>query len=490
MKLSSLLIVPFLLTNLVHSAPQISPGHWQLHPLPQPQFTIPPNDLACWKFVQQHIRRPNHTYQPLPKNVKTAIQWIQKAQKQQQIYWKPGSILGRIQQLIDQHKQGNLFLLFGNNHRITKHYKFFNELWFSGQDGLQLEQVSHLALEAFVTSHQNLRFSSKQKKQLQHIWSTPQGRQQLLINPKARQLLSQLLLFDQQPLIDLYLHQKQQWPFRLLNILNHHLLRTTYPSSFIQEILATLKYAQQTQKKMTVVASDMSFALRKKTQHLACWLYPLREIFSLYMIQRRLSNKRNVIAYMWGARHIYKTHLPRFISPRSHTFSIKLQGGNTPNLWDHALSQLHLPNKMFAIETPNTLEADLLIHFPPERRWPLGLTQIEPISLAYLQKKPQHHIPTLTPLYKHQLKLNLLKIQQKFASCHITGQQWTQLNIQLSPEGNISQLDLYPNTTPPSWSHSCLLKILKHTQPFDSKQSMQLLFRIRFIPSSHNHKQP
>jgi hypothetical protein len=352
-------------------------------------------------------------------------------------------------------------LFFGNNHTITRHYRFFNELLHLGRDGLHLTGITHLALEAFVTDLQETPLSRQTVRWLRDIWGKNQ--RDLLRDPRHRQRLARLLLTSQQPLIDLYIHRKQDWAFHLLKVVNRFLLGRAYPPAFLKELEATLRHARHHPRgPIDVIATDMSLALRKRFYHVYCWIYPLREIFSLQTTQRRLQRKpqkRRVIVSMWGADHIRKQHFPRFLPPTTSSYSVRLAGGSKPDLWDIALAQLRWPLRSFALETPNAEDADLLIHFPPKGSLALASTQIREIALARLLRQTQgsrwNDFSPIPHTYQNNLRQVLQVLQPRLDRCHRHGYAPLHIQLHIGPSGRILRTIIQSNPFR-AWSEQCI----------------------------------
>ncbi|MCB9637749.1 MAG: hypothetical protein H6727_02445 [Myxococcales bacterium] len=460
-----LFILFFLQENASHADGQVKGGEIILEEAPQPTYPFPKDISACWDYTKRHIQRPKQVYRTYPQTVDEAVKWLLEARRRGRLHLQKGAILGRLQSEIDQHQKGDLYLFFGNNHTVVKHYQFFNELLQPGKDGLYLSGLTHLALEAFVTDHESKPFSRRMLRWLRKIWGKDQRR--LLRDPQKRQHLAKLLLTSQQPLIDLYIQRKQAWAYRLLKIVNRFLLGRSYPLAFLREVEKSLQHARHYPGgHLDVVATDMSLKLRQRFYHVFCWIYPLREVFSLQMVQRRIQKvpaTRRVIAYMWGADHIRKQHFPRYLPKTTSTFSIRLGGGSRPDLWDLAFARLGWDLGTFALETSQAEEADLLIHFPPKGRWNLAGTQIQQVALARLLRKSQgSRWPEPNPFpitYRNNVLRVLQLLQPRLDRCHRHGHASLDLQLHVSPTGRIKRTIIQKNPFH-AWSEQCVRLVL------------------------------
>ncbi|HAA59196.1 MAG TPA: hypothetical protein DCE42_30895 [Myxococcales bacterium] len=457
---------------------------------------FPANESECESYVQRHIKRqPPSKRRHYPRTIKEAIMWIKKARDEGRFYAQQGQVLGWLQSRIDQHKKGNLFLLFGNNHNIIEHYRFFNELWTPGKDGIALSGVTHLALEAFVTELKKKRLSRRDVRWMRKLWKTWRLRKSLLTNRTQRKKLLSLLVSGQQTLLDLYIHKKRRWAYRLLEVLNAFMLGRSYSPLYLKELIRTIKLARHYQDaegrraRLDVVASDMSLRLRKKVRHYRCWLYSLREIFSLQAIHHRLKKKRNVIGYMWGSDHIRKRHFPRFVSRKDKVVSIRLQGGGMPDIWDRALLRLRLPQKPFAIVTPGAEEGDLMVHFPPKGPWIAGKALIGPISQAHLLRltkgpKPPKQPPPLPSNYHYSLNISLQMMRRPLSFCYRKGHTSTLVRIHIAPSGRIVKVGgVHKQAT--GWSMPCIQRVLWRLPlpPPPGRRALEIVFILRYKPN-------
>ncbi|MCK6510009.1 hypothetical protein L6R29_08595 [Myxococcota bacterium] len=439
----------------------IQSGKLIIEDAPLPRSAFPTQNADCWPYVRRHQLRPSRPHRHYPKTVEQAVQWLLAAKKRGRLFFQQGAILGHLQSVIDQHTQGDLYLFFGNNHTITTHYRFFNEALHLGKDGLQLTGITHLALEAFVTDFHSPPLSRQTTRWLRDIWGKNQ--RDLLRDPSRRQHLARLLLTSQQPLIDLYLHRKQDWAFRLLTVVNRFLLGRAYSRSFLNEIEATLRHARNHPNgPLDVIATDMSLSLRQRFYHVYCWIYPLREAFGLQIIQRRLQQKpqkRRVIALMWGADHIRKQRFPRFLPTTTPTYSVRLAGGSKPDLWDLAFARLGWPLRAFALDTPNAEEADLLIHFPPKGSFALASTEIRKIALARLLRQTQgsrwNDLSPVSLTYQNNLRQVLQFLQPRLDRCHQHGFSPLQIELHIGSSGRIVRTIIRSNPFR-SWSERCI----------------------------------
>gem|GEM_PF-1975366 len=439
----------------------IQSGKLIIEDAPLPRSAFPTQNADCWPYVRRHQLRPSRPHRHYPKTVEEAVQWLIAAKKRGRLFFQQGAILGHLQSVIDQHTHGDLYLFFGNNHTITKHYRFFNEALHLGKDGLQLTGITHLALEAFVTDFHSPPLSRQTIRWLREIWGKNQ--RDLLRDPSRRQRLARLLLTSQQPLIDLYLHHKQDWAFRLLTVVNRFLLGRAYSPSFLKELEATLRHARNHPSgPIDVIATDMSLSLRQRFYHVYCWIYPLREAFGLQITQRRIQKKpqkRRVIAFMWGADHIRKQHFPRFLPTTTPTYSVRLSGGSKPDLWDLAFARLGWPLRAFALDTPNAEEADLLIHFPPKGSFALASTEIRQIALARLLRQTQgprwNDFSPVSLTYQNNLRQVLQFLQPRLDRCHRHGFSPLHIQLHIGPSGRIIRTIIQANPFR-AWSERCI----------------------------------
>ena len=187
------------------AAPSVGGSGLRIQPLRQPPLLgFAPTELACYRYLQNKYKRPRQRWPKEPKTVAEARAYLEKARKEKRLYLRRGAILARLQQVIHQHKRGNLYLLFGNNHTIRNHYRFFNEILTPGRDGIQLRGLTHLGLEAFTADIRPARLSPQTQKMLRGLWSSPKSRRLLLTSSRVRSRLFKMLLSGQQHLLDLY----------------------------------------------------------------------------------------------------------------------------------------------------------------------------------------------------------------------------------------------------------------------------------------------
>jgi len=456
-------LVGLMLSASAWGKPRKRGQRWRLTPLPAPTFKTPANDLACFRMVKRKVRRHTLWQSRHPRTVKEAIRWLQRARRKGQLMWKRGAILGHIQQIIDQPRRGRLHLLFGNNHSVVGHYRFFNELLHPGKDGIQLKGLTHLALEAFVTEPKLRRFKRRELRLLRRSWS-PKGRRiSLRLRRKVRQYMASLIESDQQRLLDLYILKKKAWAYHFIQVVSHYLLGSAYSPSLLQEMLATLRHARKAKGKLRVLATDMSLRMRRRSSRLACWLYSLREIFGLYAVNRIATHRKHVIAYMWGSHHVRKDHFPRFIHNGERVFSVRMQGGGKPDIWDHALARLNLPMKMFAIATPGSRESDLLIHFPAKGPYLAGKIKMSRFRFARIQRQPGQLFqrPRFYRSYRNNLTKALRGLRRPLLQCYSRGRKTLTLNLTISGSGRIIRLGFPPfHKRILGWSWSCIRRRL------------------------------
>lgn len=461
-------------------------------PLPEPKFVIPSNNTQCYDAVRLHTRQKPVWYRRYPATVEGAVQWLKSAIQSKQILWERGRILAHLQTAIDHHQHGRMFLLFGNNHSVVEHYRFFNELWHPGRDGIQLEGVTHIALEAFVSSLQSRSLTPLYRRELRRLWNSRTS----LTTPQARllwrQQITQLLTTDQQPLIDLYLRHGDHWALYMLEVINHFLLGQTYPREFVHEVHATLRHIRKHHPAVEIIASDMAQPLRKQSQRLMCWIYPLREMFSLHVVQRRLKQRRSVIAYMWGSDHIRKDHLPRFLSPTDRVLAVHLSGGGFPGIWEQALAQLQIPPRMFAIPTPGARDGDFLIHLPPRSSMLVRALAEQAKLRAHLSRVPKSalhypHKPVLVRTYAAKIHQALQRLRFDLSGC-VRGvlQRTVLIQLEISGQGVVEGVS-FPRTRFARLHRQqrrCLRQRLwkRILQKPPHHQSTEILFRLHLFP--------
>lgn len=460
----------FCAQSVLCSFPAFSKPRVRIHTLnvrigPKTSFRIPKDDLACFRMIRKKVRRSRMWAQRYPRTVKGAIQWIQKAQRNQRLWTKRGAILGYLQSVIDRPRRGRLHLLFGNNHSVIQHYAFFNELFHRGKDGVRLSGVTHLALEAFVSEPTARPFSRRMRYVLKQLWSGRKDRSKLLAQSSIRRQVADLVTADQQRLVDLYVLHNQQWSYHLLKVMSHFLLGSAYSPSVLHEMLSTLRHARSYKKKIRVLATDMSLRMRTRTKHLACWLYSLREVFALHAVDQHSTHRKDVIAYMWGSNHIRKDHFPRFISRGEDVFSVRMQGGGKPDIWDRARAQLHLPMKMFAIYTPGAREGDLMIHFPPVGPAPSVHLKSHSQALSQLKRSPsskrrskQRRLGFLS--YRKVARRVILNMHAHLVRCYRRRDRSIRLRIRINGVGRISRIRFVHGRRRVGWSLACFQRIL------------------------------
>lgn len=472
-------------------------GKLKISTLPNGVY-LPHNNESCRTYIQHNIKRRSTTSpKAYPTTVAQAVKWLQRAKQNNRYYERNAAILGLLQSRIDQHQKGDLYLLFGNNHNVIQHYQFFNELWTPGRDGLHLSGITHIALEAFVTDLKNKPLRRRTRRWMRKIWSSWRGRRQLLTDPHKRKKLLSLLFSSQQPLLDLYVLQGKTWAYHLLEVINSFLLGRSYPPAYLQELMRTVKLAREypdakgRKGRIQLLASDMSLKLRKQVRHLSCWVYALREIFSAQAIRARTKHsKRNVIAYMWGSDHIRKHHFPRYLPVRHKLYTILLQGGGLPDVWDRALLKLKQPMRMFAIETPGAKEGDIMIHFPPRGPWIAGHTLIGPVSQAHLvRSRAGGRMPRLTPLpqgYALAVNTTLQMMRRPLSYCYRKGKRKALVRLTIAPSGRIQRVKLLQHRKA-GWSYPCIQRVLWRLPlpPPPSQHAMHVLFLLRYRPGSH-----
>lgn len=492
-----LLGVGFLVPSEAKGKPRSRVKSFQMKVLPKQRFRIPKDDLACFRYVRQHVRRKSLWLRRYPTSVEEAIKWIQKARSQGRFLTQRGTIVGQIQQVIDRPRRSRLHLLFGNNHNVINHYTFFNELLHNGKDGIRLSGVTHLALEAFVTEHKRRRLSWRMRRVLRTLWTGKANRGRLFSKVSTRQKMAELVESDQQHLIDLYIKKNARWSYHVLKVLSHFLLGSAYSPPLLDEMLATLRHARSYPNKIKVLATDMSLRLRKKTQHMACWIYSLREVFGLYAVNRSALRRKSVIMYMWGSNHIRKDHFPRFIPRSEKTFSVRMQGGGKPDVWDHAMAQLHLPMKMFAIITPGVREADMMIHFPAKGAFRMLAGRTGILALSRIRRMPgqpglrrrsmglRRRLRMFDAVnYRKALSKTLRRLQFSLLRCYkpvgrLKRRSSIDINITVNPYGRIIKIE-FPRRRL-GWSQVCLKRRLWRIpvpRP-PRRQSIDVLFRVQ-----------
>jgi len=480
-------------TSVTQAKPLISNEKLKILPMPRKSLALPRTNIGCWKYVSNHWKiKPKKTPQ-YPTTVDGAVRWIQKAQREGRIYWQRAMILGKLQLVIDRHKKGNLYLLFGNDHTVTQHYQFFNELLHPGRDQIQLDGITHISLEAYLTHPFPKKLKSKTIRWLSKVWGSAKNRRLMLRSHAARAKLASLVLSDQQPFIDLYIHKGKKWSYRLLEILTTFLLSRSYPAAFLHEVLATLKHARQRKKPIDVIASDISSQIHYRIRRLPCWLYPLREIYSLKGVRRRLRKKRNVVAFMWGADHIRKRHIFRFLRSNEKGYAVRMQGGGMPDIWDRALYKLRLPQKMFAIRTPGAEDGDLMVHFPPVGSWLAGNAHITQIAMAKISRRSKGSaLPIISKApwlasYQTSVRHSLSLMGSKMARCYHSGRRSALIQIRVGMMGRVQGVTLLgKNNKKNKWSETCLQKVLWRLplSPPPRRRAMLILFRAQYQPTA------
>ncbi len=441
-------------------------------------------------MVRRQTRQHLTWYRQYPGTVEAAVLWLQAVIKSKQILWKRGRILAQLQTTIDSHRHGRMFLLFGNNHNIVEHYRFFNELWHLGKDGIRLDGVTHIALEAFVTGAKSIPLRRRTRRMLRRLWRQRLRQRSGKARAVWRRKMVHLLTTDQQPLIDLYLRYGDRWALRMLEVINHFLLGNTYPPEMLNEIHATLRHARGYRGKVDIIASDMSARLRQRTHQLLCWIYPLREMFSLHAISQRLHRKRSVIAYMWGADHIRKDHFPRFLSPTDRVLSVRLAGGGAPDVWDMALARLTISPRLFAIPTPGARDGDWLIHLPP-RSAVLAQALMSPSKQrARLSRTARKLLspPNPLPLVRsYILRINrvLQRLRYRLSRCARPHRGLSvPVELEISGRGLVERVT-FPQRRKLLLSQRRCLRQLLWKRAFESpphRRPVALRFQLRFVP--------
>lgn len=486
-----LLLLCSLPVSSIFAAPSVGGSGLRIQRLREPPLLgFAPTELACYRYLQKKYKRPRRRWPREPKTVAEARVYLEKARKEKRLYLRRGAILARLQQVIHQHRRGNLYLLFGNNHTIRKHYRFFNEILTPGQDGIRLQGLTHLGLEAFTADIRPARLSPRTQKMLRNLWTSPKSRRLLLTNAKVRSRLFKMLLSGQQHLLDLYIRKGQRWAYRLLYVSNLYLMGRSYPRSFLQEVQRTLSLARRYPGGLNVVGNDMSMRLRRRYFKLRCWLYPLREYFSWRIMQRRIrKRKRNVIAYMWGADHIHRNNIPRFIPRWSRYYSVRLQGGKKETIWDQAARQLGLPRQLIAIETPRSGSSHLRILFPPRISWQMlalkrwrQLRQLRQARLLRGRRSPRWAVPDkATRAYIEVVRTTVQLMRGSLRRCQASRSRPLPLRMLVAPEGRVIRLTLPRSTRSRGWSAPCvrrhLTKIPLAVTPHQRPVSLSLTLR-------------
>lgn len=469
--------------------PKVTVNRLKINVLPLQVFRLPKDDMACFRYVKQHVKRKPLWSKTYPTTVKQAIKWIVNARKSGAFDTERGMILGRLQNVIDRPRISRLHMLFGNNHNVISHYRFFNELLFPGKDGVRLSGITHLALEAFVSEPNVKPLSRRMRRLLKRFWTGKGNRRVMLGHVALRRQLANLVSEDQQRFIELYMRRGARWSFHILEVLSHFLLGSAYSSDLLQEMLATLRHARTYPKrKLRVLATDMSLRMHKRARHLACWLYSLREVFGLYAVNRQAVRRQNVILYMWGAHHIRKDHFPRFIPPSETVYAVRMQGGGKPDVWDRALSSLHLPMKMFAIPTPGAREGDLLIHFPPKGRVMLAFGQKARLATSKLARQPNARKhrgirrKRLFPSYQNTVRLVLKQLHGSLRFCYRGGPKQALVKMTINGSGRVSRVRFASSVRRTGWSLACLQRRLwRMPMPRPPRRrTTTIAFRLRY----------
>ncbi len=463
---------------------------FSLSPLPSPRFSLPNNNMSCYRMVRQHTRKSPIWVKRYPATVEQATSWLKAAIKSKSILWQRGRLLAHLQTKIDNHRFGRMFLLFGNNHSIVEHYRFFNELWHPGKDGIKLDGVTHIALEAFVTGMKHNVVGRKQRRKLQRLWR----KRLTLRSAKARflwrQRMLRLLTTDQQPLMDMYLRYGDRWALQMLEVINHFMLGSSYPPEMLHEIHATLKHVRKYQGNIKVIASDMAMHLRKQAKRLLCWIYPLREMFSLHVIKRHLRSRRSVVAYMWGADHIRKDHFPRFLSPTDKVVSVRLAGGGAPDIWDMAMARMGIQPKLFAIPTPGSREGDFLIHLPPRSSLLARALLRQYRNKAQIARVPRHPLlqwkrKSVLPTYTARVNRSLQRLRFQLRRCAWKRKTFRGIQVQLeiSGAGQIEGIQFPRRQQLRRWQERCIRRLLwKRTlEAPPNQETVNVLFQLRFV---------
>lgn len=463
---------------------------FSLSPLPSPKFSLPRNNMGCYRMVREHTRKSPIWVKRYPATVGQAVSWLKQAMKNKTILWQRGRVLAHLQTTIDNHRFGRMFLLFGNNHSIVEHYRFFNELWHPGRDGVKLDGVTHIALEAFVTGMTHNVVNRRKRRSMRRLWR----KRLTLKSAKARflwrQKMLKLLTVDQQPLLDMYMRYGDRWALRMLEVINHFLLGSSYPPEMLNEIHATIKHARGYRGKVKVIATDMAMHLRKRARRLLCWIYPLREMFSLHVIKRNLRSRRSVVAYMWGADHIRKDHFPRFLSPTDKVMSVRLAGGGAPDIWDMALAKMGLSSKLFAIPTPGAREGDFLIHLPPRSSLLARALLRQYQNKARLARAPRHPLlqwkrKPLIQTYTARVNRSLQRLRFRLRRCAWKRAVRRKIRIQLeiNGQGQIEAVTFPRRHRLRRWQQRCIRRLLwKRTlEAPPSKETVNVLFQLRFV---------
>ncbi len=382
-------------------------------------------------------------------------------------------IVAELQKHIDRVSSGRLFIFIGHNHQREAHYRFFNELLTPGRDQIFLEGLTHIALETFMTEYPGRKLTPRLERMLYNLW---RGRYNRRRWTNIRQKLAALLFFDQQPLIDLYVKKGRKWAYQLLEVIGSFFLSPAYSFEIIRLIHQTLTVARNYPWPLEVVATDMSVRLRSKLQHLACWLYPLRELFALYMVKSRLRGSRNVLLFFWGANHIRRDHFPRFISSGERLLTILLSGGGQPDVWDLALQKIGIAPTAFAIYTPGAREADLMVHLPPEIPH-YSQKSAEGALSAIGRKPPKNPIDRAdsdrSELLSFHRRQQIRALKNLLSLClKERRRKKIYFKIHLSPDGRVLDTEIYSPTPLPKLQKRCLNRTVRKVKfPSDDRFS-------------------
>lgn len=290
----------------------------------------------------------------LPEDVDKLEALLERYNKAGRIIWGRKQVYAYLQRYINRSSR-NTYLVVGYNHNIFAQYHFFNELVAKGQDKMQLAGLTHLAPE-------NFGHGSTSNKTVSQLLAQINGQQ---INT-----FKSLYLGGQQLFLGYYLAYGQRQTYTYLD-LYMSATSSNLSSQLQKEALRTVVIARQHKPGYDVIASDVTFPQGKA---FLAYQLPLgleaREAFAVDSVNARLcQNKKNVVAFPWGAEHAVPQALPKHIryhDSKARVLSVILNGGQRDKslAFGPAVERLGLANDFFAVSLRGYQDGDLIIHLP------------------------------------------------------------------------------------------------------------------------------
>ena len=317
--------------------------------------------------VSKAVKRPCEEYKTLPKTVPEIKRALLGLKKRGLIIFGDEQIRKHLQGLIDS-SQSDLNLIFGTWHKSPGQYTYINKLLFGqGDKTPSLKDITHIVLEMFgkgsSTTDKYLEFAQKYKEKCKEQCTQ-----------KAKEFIGD----DLQYFIDFYQKYNSQGALKVLELYGKTYFKSSFPKETFENQFKTITLNKQYGKKYKLLASDIShnteITLEKTYGNDSDFLvYDLREyLASSYALQEQDPSKKDVFVYTWGADHIDKYCIPRYIPQTDKVISIGLTGGGEQNpkiLLEQAIKELGWGNQEFLVQfsepgqTPYK-EFDFLIHLP------------------------------------------------------------------------------------------------------------------------------